>query len=236
MKCKKTWILHKNQKREALVCCKFTNNQKVRTTNLPSREMSEFFKAELKDRFLEYALDRSDYFEIQTLYDEFLRPNYSLQYVERLVGEILEYDPNLLDVMSGNGMDIFMLTSTTSTEDFLEDGGFMDMYVKEEEKWDVFLDQLSSTRKPSNQQRKLFKSPGLKKEKTLLMVLFSAIAMSFLFTVISIFKEAFLEPEYVPVDEFERKMELLQEQYFQEKKRLQSELEQALFVLDSLNR
>ncbi|MDC6386475.1 hypothetical protein D2V93_05235 [Flagellimonas taeanensis] len=198
--------------------------------------MSEFFKAELKDRFLEYALDRSDYFEIQTLYDEFLRPNYSLQYVERLVREILEYDPSLLDVMSGNGMDIFMLASTSSTEDFLEDGGFMDMYVKEEEKWDVFLDQLSSTRKPSNTQNKLFKAPSLKKEKTLLMVLISAIAMSFLFTVISIFKETFLEPEYVPADEFKRKMELLQEQYLQENVRLQSELKQALSVLDSLSR
>lgn len=198
--------------------------------------MSEFFKAELKDRFLEYALERSDYFEIQTLYDEFLRPNYSLQYVERLIGEILEYDPNLLDVMSGNGMDIFMLASTPSTEDFLEDGGFMDMYVKEEEKWDVFLDQLSSTRKPSGPREKLFKAPTLKKEKTLLMILISAIAMSFLFTVISIFKDAFLEPEYVPVDEFERKMELLQEQYMQENSRLRSEVEQAQRVLDSVVR
>lgn len=198
--------------------------------------MSEFFKAELKDRFLEYALDRSDYFEIQTLYDEFLRPNYSLQYVERLVGEILEYDPNLLDVMSGNGMDIFMLASTSTTGDFLEDGGFMDMYVKEEEKWDVFLEQLSSTRKPSNAQNKLFKAPSLKKEKTMLLVLISAIAVSFLFTVISIFNETFLKPEYVPADEFERKMELLQEQYLQENSRLQSQLEQAQRVLDSVGR
>ena len=69
--------------------------------------MSEFFKAELKDRFLEYALERSDYFEIQTLFDEFLRPNYSLQYVEKLVREIQGYDANLLDIMSGNGMEIF---------------------------------------------------------------------------------------------------------------------------------
>ncbi|WP_318342774.1 hypothetical protein [Flagellimonas baculiformis] len=198
--------------------------------------MSEFFKAELKDRFLEYALDRSDYFEIQTLYDEFLRPNYSLQYVERLVGEILEYDPNLLDVMSGNGMDIFMLASTSTTGDFLEDGGFMDMYVKEEEKWDVFLEQLSSTRKPSNAQNKLFKAPSLKKEKTMLLVLISAIAVSFLFTVISIFNETFLKPEYVPADEFERKMELLQEQYLQENSRLQSQLEQAQRVLDSMGK
>ncbi|MER3373329.1 MAG: hypothetical protein RIM83_01675 [Allomuricauda sp.] len=198
--------------------------------------MSEFFKAELKDRFLEYALGRSDYFEIQTLYDEFLRPNYSLQFVEKLIKEIQEYDPELLDVMSGNGMDIFMLASTPSTEDFLEEGGFMDMYVKEEEKWDVFLDQLSSARKLSKNEKQLLKksSPSLKKEKTLLIILISAIAISFLFTLISILNSSFLEPEYVPADEFERRMEQLHLQYIEENQRLQEELKESKTLLDSL--
>jgi len=200
--------------------------------------MSEFFKAELKDRFLEYALERSDYFEIQTLYDEFLRPNYSLEFVEKLVREILEYDSGLMDVMSGNGMEIFMLASTPNTEDFLEEGGFMDMYVKEEEKWDVFLDQLSSTRKLTKDEKKLIKrgSPALKREKTLLILLISAITISFLFTLASIFKETLLEPDYVPADEFERKMQQLEEQYIQENQRLQSELKQAVQALDSLKK
>ncbi|RIV46964.1 hypothetical protein [Flagellimonas pelagia] len=200
--------------------------------------MSEFFKAELKDRFLEYALERSDYFEIQTLYDEFLRPNYSLQFVEKLVREILDYDPNLMDVMSGNGMEMFMLASTPSTQDFLDEGGFMDMYVKEEEKWDVFLDQLSSTRKLTKDEKKLIKksNPVLKREKTLLIMLISAITISFLFTLASIFKETLLEPDYVPADEFERKIQQLQEQYIQENQRLQSELNQAERALDSLTK
>lgn len=200
--------------------------------------MSEFFKAELKDRFLEYALERSDYFEIQTLYDEFLRPNYSLQFVEKLVREILDYDPNLMDVMSGNGMEMFMLASTPSTQDFLDEGGFMDMYVKEEEKWDVFLDQLSSTRKLTKDEKKLIKksNPVLKREKTLLILLISAITISFLFTLASIFKETLLEPDYVPADEFERKIQQLQEQYIQENQRLQSELNQAERALDSLTK
>ena len=200
--------------------------------------MSEFFKAELKDRFLEYALERSDYFEIQTLYDEFLRPNYSLQFVEKLVREILDYDPNLMDVMSGNGMEMFMLASTPSTQDFLDEGGFMDMYVKEEEKWDVFLDQLSSTRKLTKDEKKLIKksNPVLKREKTLLILLISAITISFLFTLASIFKETLLEPDYVPADEFERKIQQLQEQYIQENQRLQSELGQAERALDSLTK
>lgn len=198
--------------------------------------MSEFFKAELKDRFLEYALGRSDYFEIQTLYDEFLRPNYSLQFVEKLIKEIQEYDSELLDVMSGNGMDIFMLASTPSTEDFLEEGGFMDMYVKEEEKWDVFLEQLSSARKLSRDEKQLLKksSPSLKKEKTLLIILISAIAISFLFTLISILNSSFLEPEYVPADEFERRMEQLYLQYIEENQRLQEELKESRTLLDSL--
>ncbi len=200
--------------------------------------MGEFFKAELKDRFLEYALERSDYFEIQTLYDEFLRPNYSLQFVEGLVREIQEYDANLLDIMSGNGLEIFMLASTPNTQDFLDEGGFMDMYVREEEKWDVFLDQLSSNRKLSKDEKQLLKknSPGLKKEKTLLFGLIAAVAISFLFTLFSILKESLFEPQYVPADDFEREMEKLRSQYLQENQQLQLELKEAQRNLDSLKK
>ncbi|RIV31439.1 hypothetical protein D2V08_13375 [Flagellimonas lutimaris] len=200
--------------------------------------MSEFFKAELKDRFLEYALERSDYFETQTLYDEFLRPNYSLEYVQKLVKEIQNQDPELLDVMSGNGMDIFMLASTPSTQDFLDEGGFMNLYVKEEEKWDTFLGQLSSTPKLSIEEKKLLKkrSSNSKREKMLLIGLISAISVSFLFTIVSIFKETLLEPDYVPADEFERKMNQLRDQYILENEKLQLELKEAQRILDSLEK
>ncbi|UBZ14885.1 hypothetical protein LDL77_03995 [Flagellimonas marinaquae] len=198
--------------------------------------MSEFFKAELKDRFLEYALERSDYFQIYTLYDEFLRPNYSLEYVQQLVREILAYDSTLLDVMGGNGLDMFMLASTSSTEDFLEEGGFMNLYVKEEEKWDTFLGQLSGMPKLTKEEKKQIKkaTPDLKREKLMLMGLISAVAVSFLFTLISIFNETLLKPEYVPADEFERRMEQLRQQYILENKRLQVDLREAQRVLDSL--
>lgn len=198
--------------------------------------MSEFFKAELKDRFLEYALERSDYFQIQTLYDEFLRPNYSLEYAQKLVHEIQTYDPDLLDVMSGNGMDIFMLASTSHTEDFLDEGGFMNLYVKEEEKWDAFLGQLSGTPKLTKEERELLKknTPDLKREKVMLVGLIVAVAISFLFTLISIFKETLLELEYVPADEFERKIDQLREQYILENKKMQRELENTHRMLDSL--
>ncbi|WP_306013446.1 MULTISPECIES: hypothetical protein [unclassified Allomuricauda] len=200
--------------------------------------MSEFFKAELKDRFLEYALDRNDYFEVQTLYDEFLRPNYSLDYVQKLVKEIQEYDEGLLDVMGGNGSDIFMLASTATTQDFLEEGGFMHLYVKEEEKWDTFLEHLSSTPKLTKSEKKLLKqnNPQLKREKFMLFGLIGAVAISFLFTLISIFNETLLKPEYVPADEFQRKMNQLQEQYILENERLKLELREAQRVLDSLEK
>jgi len=199
--------------------------------------MSEFFKAELKDRFLEYALDRSDYFEIQTLYDEFLRPNYSLEYIQKLVQEILEHDSDLLDAMGGNGLDIFMLASTPSTQDFLDEGGFMKLYVKEEEKWDTFLGQLSGTPKMTKEEKKQLNQnkPDVKREKLMLVGLITAVSVSFLFTLISIFKETLLEPEYVPADEFERKMNQLQEQYILENERLQMELMEAQRVMDSLD-
>ena len=200
--------------------------------------MSEFFKAELKDRFLEYALERSDYFQIQTLYDEFLRPNYSLEYAQKLVREIQTYDSDLLDVMSGNGRDIFMMASTPSTQDFLDEGGFMNLYVKEEEKWDVFLGQLSGTPKLTKEEKKQLKrnTPDTKREKVMLIGLIVAVAISFLFTLISIFKETLLEPEYVPADEFERRMDQLREQYILENNKLQLELKEAQQVLDSLER
>jgi len=198
--------------------------------------MSEFFKAELKDRFLEYALGRNDYFEIQTLYDEFLRPNYSLEYVQKLVSEILAYDSDLLDAMGGNGLDVFMLASTPSTQDFLDEGGFMNLYVKEEEKWDVFLGQLSGMPKMSKEEKKQLKrnAPDVKREKLMLFGLIIAVAVSFLFTLVSIFNETLLKPEYVPADEFERKMNQLREQYILENNRLQVELKEAQRVLDSL--
>lgn len=196
--------------------------------------MSNFFKAELKDRFLEYALECGEFFEVRILYDEFLRPNYDLRYVEGLIREILEYDPGLLDIKGGQGRDIFMLAPTVGTEDFMETGGFVDLYVKEEEKWDLFLGQISNSRISSKQFEKGFRSTSMKREKSMLFALISAVALSFLFTVFSIFNQTFLEPKYVPVDEFERKLEILQQQYMQENERLQFKLEQSRMGLDSL--
>nr|WP_299070175.1 hypothetical protein [uncultured Allomuricauda sp.] len=191
--------------------------------------MSEFFKAELKDRFLEYALERSDYFEIQSLYDEYLRPNYSLQFVEKLIKEIRGYDDSLLDIMSGNGAEIFMMASTPSTQDFLNEGGFMGMFVKEEEKWDTFVEQLSSTRKlangkKTNQGRTGRTSRG--REKTMLFTLIFAVAISFLFTLFSILKGIFFDSNAVSKSDLEEKLYQMQLQNAHKEELLRTEIKE----------
>ncbi|MEO1485910.1 MAG: hypothetical protein AAFU57_09190 [Bacteroidota bacterium] len=199
--------------------------------------MGEFFKAELKDRFLNYAHARKDYFEVSVLYDEFLSPNYDQKFVERLLREILEYDDSLLDVMSGNGAEIFMLASTPHTLGFLEEGGFLDMHVKEEEKWDSFFNQLSTSKKLSKSERDLLqqKSPSLKRERTLLTLMVSAIIISFLFTLYSILNNTLFKPQYVPKAEFEKRVERLEREYKAENERLEMALQKANATIDSLH-
>ncbi len=147
-----------------------------------------------------------------------------------------DYASTLFDVMGGNVAQIFTLPSTPITYPFIDQGGFKDMHVKEEEKWDVFLNQLSGNRKLSKDEKVLLKknSTSHKKEKTLLVLLVSAIAISFLFTLFSILKNTFLEPEYVPLDEFERKLEQVRLQHRQENDRLGKELKEAKVIIDSL--
>lgn len=175
--------------------------------------MSEFFKAELKDKFLQYASERDDYFETGLLYDEFLRPNYSLAYVEKRIQEIIEFDPNLLDIMSGNGMKIFMLSSTAYTPEFLEEGGFTNRYIQEEEKWDTFLEQLANTRKLSAQEKSGLdktKKKAYRRERILLFSLIGAVATSFLFTIFSLLTPLFTDKTYLGVREFETRMQTLE--------------------------
>ncbi len=175
--------------------------------------MSEFFKAELKDKFLEYASDRDDYFEVQLLYDEYLRPNYNLAFVEKLVKEIIDYDHDLLDIMSGNGSKIFMLSSTAFTPNFLEEGGFTQRYIQEEEKWDQFLEQMSNSRKLSTKEKASLsktEKKEYKRERTLLFGLIAAVGLSFLFTLFSLANSFFDNEEYITKEEFKKEIERLE--------------------------
>lgn len=190
--------------------------------------MSEFFKAELKDKFLQYASERDDYFEVQLLYDEFLRPNYNLQFVEKLILEIIDYNPDLLDIMSGNGSKIFMLSTTASTEEFVEEGGFKDIYIEEEEKWDTFLSQLSNSRKLTTEEKTSLgktEKASYKRERNLLYFLIGAVSLSFLFTLFSIIKNLFTDSQQISQNEFEQRLEEIQLQNYQEQEKLKQEIE-----------
>lgn len=198
--------------------------------------MSEFFKAELKDKFLQYASDRDDYFEVQLLYDEFLRPNYSLNFIERLLREILEYDPNLIDVMSGNGSKIFMISSTALTEEFIETGGFKQLFLQEEEKWDTFLDQLANTRKLSIEEKQNLgktEKATYKRERTLLYGLIGAVALSFIFTLFSLFNALFNNNKYVSQQEFEERIQKLENELKPTDSETDSLFQKSIGVLNS---
>lgn len=172
--------------------------------------MSNFFKAELKDKFLQYAADREDYFQVQLLYDEFLRPHYSLEYVIRLIREIMDHDHDLLDIMSGNGSKIFMLSATALTADFLEEGGFTQLFIQEEEKWDVFIDQLSNNRKLSATEKQnlaLKQKKKFRKEKAYLFSLLAAVAISFVFTVYSMLGTLVGKKKYLTEADVNKKIE-----------------------------
>lgn len=175
--------------------------------------MSAFFKAELKDKFLEYALERDDYFEVQLLYDEFLRPNYSLEYVQKLIREIMDFNPELLDIMSGNGSKIFMVSATGFTENFLENGAFKEQYIQEEEKWDVFLEQLSNTRKLSTQEKVNLgrtEKKSYTRERLLLFVLIAAVTISFIYTLFSVLSPLFLKSQESSLKEIEQRLDALE--------------------------
>ncbi|WP_350290646.1 hypothetical protein [uncultured Croceitalea sp.] len=190
--------------------------------------MSEFFKAELKDKFLQYASERDDYFEVQLLYDEFLRPNYSLQFVEKLILEIIDYNPHLLDIMSGNGSKIFMLSATANSKEFVEEGGFKDIYIEEEEKWDAFLSQLSNSRKLTAEEKvSLGKTEKVsyKRERNLLYFLIAAVSLSFLFTLFSIIKNLFTDTNKISKTEFEKRLDEIQLQNYQEQEELKRQIE-----------
>ena len=175
--------------------------------------MSEFFKAELKDRFLEYALERDDYFEVRLLYDEFLRPNYSLEFVQKLIREIMDYDHDLLDIMSGNGAKIFMLSTTYKTEAFLDEGGFKDLFIQEEEKWDNFLEQLANTRKLSSDEKASLgrtEKKEYKRERYLLFGLITAVTISFVFTLYSLVSGIFAKVDQERLSDIEDKLNALE--------------------------
>ena len=201
--------------------------------------MSGFFKAELKDKFLQYASERDDYFETQLLYDEFLRPAYNVEFVEKLIREIIDYDPGLLDIMSGNGVKIFMLSSTGYTQEFVEEGGFTDLYIKEEEKWDTLMEQLANTRKLSTQEKVKLgttEKKSYKRERTLLFFLIAAVIFSFLISLASLLNTLFFRPEYVKKTEIDSLLLEERDYYRRQNDALKNQLNEVLLKLGEMKK
>ncbi len=197
--------------------------------------MSEFFRAELKDKFLRYALFREDFFEVDYLYNEFLHPNYNLAFAQQLILDIQAYDPDLIDTMSGNGAKVFMLSATGATEAFLEQGGFTQLFIQEEEKWDNFIDHLGVVRNTDKKKALgvTASKPKYKKERLLLYGLFSAVAISFIFTLYSITLKVIQKDSYISTADFAKSVNELKI----ENKRLEErvlQLQAALQLKDSI--
>lgn len=185
--------------------------------------MTEFFKSELKDKFLEYACSRDDYFETQLLYDEFLRPNYDRKFAEKLIEEILEYDSQLLDTISGNGVKIFMLSSTAYTDEFLESGGFKNLFIQEEEKWDTFLHHLGGGRSSKKKPIKKSTKSSLKRERQWIILLLCMLGFSFLVSLAAVVWTLFSEPK-VAEKELEERLKRMEIRHAEEVQSLQREL------------
>ena len=104
--------------------------------------MDERLRAEIKDRFLGYSIDRPDYFMVS----DFKKGHPDLINDEdeliAIVQEIIDFDPNLLDNLSGNGTNIFLVCSKPKAKDFLNQGGFSDIYENEEMEWNLLFKRL----------------------------------------------------------------------------------------------
>jgi len=211
--------------------------------------MTEFYKSELKDRFLRYTMERDDYVQPEELYTEFLSPNYQPGYVLELLDEIIEYDPELFDVISANGARIFMLSATPQTFDFIEKGGFKSLFVQEEEKWESFLKHLSidlhrsdSSRGSGDDSSSIGFRGNERRDKKIFMSLLAVIAFSFLYSLIGTIG-SLTAPQGISQREFEHRLDELQKQHRLEMQTLREQIQEKGYtqvpeedVPDSLSR
>lgn len=193
--------------------------------------MTEFYKAELKDRFMKYTMDRDDYVQPEELYQEFLSPNYQPEYAIQILDEILEFDSELFDVISGNGSRIFMLSATPQTFEFIENGGFKNLYIQEEEKWEVFLRHLSidlHTGRGRDTRAERGKQLGIernnRRDRKVFVGLLGVISFSFLYSLVGTIG-SLTTPQTISQKEFELRLEELQRQHRIEMQVLREQIE-----------
>ncbi len=197
--------------------------------------MTEFYKSELKDRILRYTMDRDDYIQPEEIYSEFLKPNYKPEFVMEILDEILDFDRELFDVISGNGSRIFMLSATPRTTEFLEAGGFKELFLQEEEKWETFLKHLSIDARP----RRSTKDPTLgearvtvvngRRDRKVFMTLLGIIGFSFLYSLVGTIGSLTTSPG-ISQREFDARLEELQRQHHLEMENLKEQIDGKVYT------
>ena len=104
--------------------------------------MDDQSKAIIKDQFLAYALMRAEYFIPSDFLIEFSDLQITDDQLLDLINEIISFDSDFIDVLNGNGMEIFMIIAKTKAEKFLNVGGFAEDYQLEENEWKVLFHTL----------------------------------------------------------------------------------------------
>ena len=147
----------------------------------------------------------------------------TLANAEKLIEEILEYDSQLLDTISGNGVKIFMLSSTAYTDEFLESGSFKNLFIQEEEKWDTFLQHLGGGRSSKKKPIKKSTKSSLKRERQWIILLLCMLGFSFLVSLAAVVWTLFSEPK-VTEKELEERLKRMEIRHAEEVQSLQREL------------
>ncbi len=199
--------------------------------------MDSVKRAVLKDQFLRYARDQDSFFEPQELCEQFMAPSLDLQEVVDLINEIRSYDPDLMDVMSGNGSKIFLLSATPNTDSFIKQGGFKKMVDAEEKKWEVFLSHLRDTRILANNTEEISShqnNPDWLPDMQLLWALLFGVVASLFISLYTYFNVAARNKNYDPPAVIENRIQNLENRVLQENLQLRREMLELKYRLRSL--
>ncbi|WP_411031337.1 hypothetical protein [Spongiimicrobium sp. 3-5] len=108
--------------------------------------MEERLRAEIKDTFLGYGLDRMEFFGPKEFMKRYPTLVTNEQELLELIYEIMDFDAELLDSLNGNGKRIFLLIATPKAKTFLNYGGFTKIHQKETEEWERLFHRLRELR------------------------------------------------------------------------------------------
>lgn len=106
--------------------------------------------------------------------------------LNKMVQKIIDFNPNLLDNLDGNGTNIFLLCSRPGARAFLNQGVFLEIHKNEEIEWSLLFRKLLQEPKISNSKMKLINNtPTYKKDWTYYVFLIMAV-LSFCYCLIDL--------------------------------------------------